>query len=133
MQDGTLIKVYWNLRKHLFSIAINGKIVEHLDSLYLRNAKFVVSKSGRDRVRKQNRKNVHAYIIGIFSSKPRGDESTLVKYDPFLVRDPDSPSFYKALDLSDVYSAESVTLSSYQGTYKGKSQPMGRIQITCPL
>lgn len=63
-----LIRVYYNFRKKLFSVQakVNGKwtVVEHTKDIYLRNATFKVSEAGRQRVLKQKRKNVHAFIIG---------------------------------------------------------------------
>jgi len=63
-----LIRVYYNFRKKLFSVQakVSGKwvVVEHTKDIYLRNAIFKVSEAGRQRVLKQKRKNVHAFIIG---------------------------------------------------------------------
>jgi len=63
-----LIRVYYNFRRKLFSVQakVNNKwvVVEHTNSIVLRNAIFKVSEAGRQRVLKQKRKNVHAFIIG---------------------------------------------------------------------
>jgi hypothetical protein len=64
----TKVRVYFNFHKKLFSVQekINGswKVVQHTKELYLRNATFKVSESGRQKVLKEKRKNVHAFIIG---------------------------------------------------------------------
>jgi len=39
-------------------------VVEHTKDIVIRNAKFVVSEAGRQRVLKEKRKNVHAKIVG---------------------------------------------------------------------
>ena len=63
-----LIRVYYNFRRKLFSVQakVNNKwvVVEHTNNIVLRNAIFNVSEAGRQRVLKQKRKNVHAFIIG---------------------------------------------------------------------
>lgn len=38
--------------------------VEHTNEIFIRNATFKVSEAGRQRVLKQKRKNVHAFILG---------------------------------------------------------------------
>ena len=83
------IRVYYNFRKKLFSVQekVNGKwkVVEHTNELCIRNAAFKVSEAGRQRVLKQKRKNVHAFILGErFPFIPKSfvyrDE---VSYDPY--------------------------------------------------
>ena len=62
------VRVYYNFRKKLFSVQekVDGKwkVVEHTKDLVIRNATFKVSEAGRQRVLKEKRKNVHAFIIG---------------------------------------------------------------------
>lgn len=41
-----------------------GIVVCHTDAIVLKNAKFVVGEKGRDRVRREKKKNVHAYVKG---------------------------------------------------------------------
>ena len=63
-----MIRVYFNLHKHLFSVQekVNGswKVTRHVDSIFIRDALFKVSEKGRQRVLREKRKNVHAYITG---------------------------------------------------------------------
>ena len=60
--------VYKNLHKNLFSIRDwrTGKVIDHISSCTLVNCKAQVSIRGRNRVRKEKRKNVHAGIRGYF-------------------------------------------------------------------
>jgi hypothetical protein len=62
------VRIYYNFHKKLFSVQekVNGswKVVEHTKDIYLHNATFKVSESGRQRVLKEKRKNVHAFIVG---------------------------------------------------------------------
>lgn len=66
---GTKVKAYFNLHKKVFSfVAVEGQykglVVGHAPALILDNVEFKVSKAGRERVLKEQRKNVHAYVIG---------------------------------------------------------------------
>ena len=62
------VRIYYNFHKKLFSVQekVNGswKVVEYTNEIFIRNATFKVSESGRQRVLKQKRKNVHAFILG---------------------------------------------------------------------
>jgi hypothetical protein len=62
------VRIYYHFRKKLFSVQekVNGswKVVEYTKDIYLRNATFKVSEAGRQRVLKEKRKNVHAFILG---------------------------------------------------------------------
>lgn len=58
------VRVYYNLNKQCWSIQQNGLVIKHLSSCLLTNASFKVYESGRQRVIKERRKNVHAYVIG---------------------------------------------------------------------
>ena len=66
---GTKVKVYFNLHKHLFSIVAmegeyKGKVVGHANAVFIAHPQFVVNKSGRERVLRERRKNVHAFVVG---------------------------------------------------------------------
>ena len=60
------VEVYFNLHKKLFSVRsrMTGKVIAHVDKVSLCDPKFVVRKSGRDRVRREGKKNVHAFVKG---------------------------------------------------------------------
>ena len=62
------VRVYFNLHKKVFSVQekVNGswKVVEHTKDIFLRNVSFKVSEAGRQRVLKEKKKNVHAFIVG---------------------------------------------------------------------
>lgn len=61
-------RIYFNLHKKLLSVQhkVNGrwKVVKHVDSITLRDVKFKVSQAGRERVLREKRKNVHAFLEG---------------------------------------------------------------------
>ncbi len=61
--------VYFNLHRKCFSIkalegANKGRVVAHRDSVLLFDGTFKVSEAGRQRVLKEQRKNVHAGVVG---------------------------------------------------------------------
>ena len=60
------VKVYFNLQKDCLSVidAETGLLYCHSHRVELHNAKFRVQEAGRQRVIREKRKNVHAYIIG---------------------------------------------------------------------
>ena len=70
------VQVYKNLHKGCWSVRQAGKVVAHLDYICLHDCNFHVGKAGRDRVRKDGVKNVHAYITGFV---PCTGEATFVK------------------------------------------------------
>lgn len=81
------VDVYRNLHKGMYSVRHDGKVVAHAESVVILNPKFRVSQSGRDRVRRERRKNVHAMVTGEligFNETPittthRGS----IRYDPY--------------------------------------------------
>jgi hypothetical protein len=60
---------YFNLRKKLFSIKalegdMKGRVIAHRQSVLISDATFKVSEAGRQRVIREQRKNVHAGVSG---------------------------------------------------------------------
>ncbi len=58
------VQVYKNLHTKCWSVRQSGKVVAHLIYLVLKDCEFRVGKAGKERVRRENRKNVHAYVSG---------------------------------------------------------------------
>lgn len=61
---GKKVMVYYNLHKHTFSITYSGKLIMYADFVKLGDVEFRVRKGGKERVRDEKRKNVHAFVIG---------------------------------------------------------------------
>jgi len=86
------IKVYYNRHKRCLSIQekVDGawRVVRHAEQCIVKNAKFKVSEAGRQRVLKEQRKNVHAVILGenlgqiAYSSVPKAS----VSYNPYKAK-----------------------------------------------
>jgi hypothetical protein len=95
-------EVYFHSKKKVFSIRVDGRVIDHRLSVCMRDVEFKVSEPGRQRVLKQQKKNVHALVVGeIVESCQAGDE---VKYNPY--RD----TTFVMLDGSPIFSADFVRL-----------------------
>lgn len=81
------VDVYRNLRKHCWSVRnVKSRLVEaHELVVVLTDASFVVSEAGRNRVRREKRKNVHAWVRGHLIPTVLPDTSNWhrVIYDPY--------------------------------------------------
>ncbi len=98
---GEKVFVYRNLHKKCFSVKSlkTGRVIAHVHEIALHDVKFKVSKSGRERVLREKRKNVHAGVVGyvtdLYSMVLSINHSTVsVKYNPYkysnFVRDDES-------------------------------------------
>ena len=83
------VKIYKNLHNGLFSVMQNNLVVAHIESFILFNVIFKVNESGRQKVLKEKKKNVHAFVIGYIKSI--NVESDLVnrgyteiRYNPYI-------------------------------------------------
>lgn len=83
--------IYKNLTKGCWSVRFRGKVIEHCDNILAEGVEFRVNEKGRDRVRREGKKYVHAYIVAD-SYTPYDESKTLqlramgfkyAKYNPF--------------------------------------------------
>lgn len=97
---GNQVFVYYNLRKHCWSVKSvqNGRVAGHTNYLVVQNARFKVSESGRQRVLREQRKNVHAGVRGSLTqmnkagvtrylNKMENPELVRVSYNPYKCSD----------------------------------------------
>ena len=83
------VEVYFNLHKHTWSVrsAKTGRVILHTDKVHINKPTFVVRKSGRDRVLREGKKNVHAFVRGditVFDDfNPDYLDYSLVMYNPY--------------------------------------------------
>lgn len=59
------VYVYRNLHKNCFSVRQLGIVKCHTSRILLNDCTFVVNQKGRDRVRDERKKNVHAFVKGV--------------------------------------------------------------------
>lgn len=102
---GKKVMVYYNLHKHTFSIKYNNIVIMHADMVKLKNVEFRVREGGKEKVRLEKSKNVHAFVIGElidFCEYPCGDmkePSGIVvtynpyKFDSFVIKKTEEPVY----------------------------------------
>jgi hypothetical protein len=83
------VRVYRNLQRNTFSVVQDGLVKAHMDQLCLKDVTPVVSLAGRERVVKEGRKNVHAYLRGLIDDAPKPSVCVELTYNPYK-----SCSFY---------------------------------------
>ena len=78
------VEVYYNLHKKCLSVRKRGLVIDHVSSILLKNARFVVQPAGRKRVLKEKRKNVHAFVRGERVAVASFDgKSERITYNPY--------------------------------------------------
>jgi hypothetical protein len=119
---GKRVMVYYNLHKHTFSVSYMGKVILHADFVKLKDVEFRVRQGGKQKVRDEKRKNVHAFVIGDLedyceypcSEIPTPPASEIVTYDPyrfdsFVVKTTDEP-IYDAKEVDMINSKDKLFL-----------------------
>jgi hypothetical protein len=79
------IEVYFNLHKKTWSVRQSGRVVGHTDYIQVKNPQYVVSQKGNERVRREKKKNVHAFVRGyVTESLPyMPNRQKFVSYNPY--------------------------------------------------
>ena len=82
------VEVYFNLHKHIWSVRSckTGRVMLHTDEVHIDNPTFVVRKAGRERVLREGKKNVHAFVRGdcpFYLLNPRNATLNTVTYNPY--------------------------------------------------
>ena len=77
----TRVETYYNLHKKCLSYRPSGGKVKHAKAIILNDVKFAVQPAGRERVRRENRKNVHAFVRGM-PAWVAGLDDSLEDYTP---------------------------------------------------
>jgi len=58
------VEAYYNLHKRCLSYRPSGGRVKHAKAMILNDVTFAVQPAGRERVRREGKKNVHAFVRG---------------------------------------------------------------------
>ncbi len=109
--------VYFNLHRKCWSVKAlegptKGRVVQHTDDIVLSSCTFKVSETGRQRVLKERRKNVHAGVVGNIvnpSSLDRVVHLVPVTYNPYK-----AGTFVTKPDGAPIYAADVVFLQHRQ-------------------
>jgi hypothetical protein len=88
---GKKVMVYYNLHKKTFSVSYDNKVIMHADYVKLGNVEFRVRTGGRNKVRAEKQKNVHAFVIGNLleyceypcDNIPNPPSSNIITYNPY--------------------------------------------------
>ena len=79
------IEIYFNLHKKTWSVRQGGKVVQHTNFICVRDPQYVVRKTGKEKVRREKRKNVHAFVRGYVENRlptfPK--KNMFVTYNPY--------------------------------------------------
>lgn len=109
--------IYWNLNRKCWSIKAlqgpdKGRVIAHAYAFQVDNATFRVSEAGRQRVLREQRKNVHAGVVGDLweytsaaqpAEIPIYPDGAAVTYNPYKYA-----SFVRRVDESPVKEAIGV-------------------------
>lgn len=95
-------KVYYNLHKKCLSLMFRGRVIRHAVEFALKNVEFRVSELGRQRVLRNKRKNVHAFVCGeLDDGWPVDQLEQQIIYNPYKYR-----SFVRADTKRPIYRAK---------------------------
>lgn len=65
LESNVPVEVYRNLHNGMLSVRQRGLVVAHVHTIDLIDVTFKVNESGRQRVIRDKKKNVHAFVCGI--------------------------------------------------------------------
>mgnify|MGYP001594450191 CR=1 FL=1 len=120
---GQKVRVYRNLHNGLFSVQHKGIVVAHVPAVHLNDAHFVVNEAGRQKVLREKKKNVHAFVVGtIDHNVERGVQElpTAVTYNPYGHKPEEKGYFVRRHDKAPITKAKSVTLRLLDTEKDGK-------------
>lgn len=90
IKAGMYVRVYFNLHRKCFSVQHKGKVIAHVADIALVDCNFKVGQAGNAKVRREGKKNVHAYVSGTVQAWDRGhrevilaDNEHAVTYQPY--------------------------------------------------
>ena len=110
------VAVYWNLHKDVYSIqsretADYGKVIGHAESVAIALPKFVVRQAGRQQVLKEQKKNVHAFVVGYLTENlVFNEEGKRITYNPYKYN-----SFVIADTKEEIQDGAAARLSIHEG------------------
>jgi hypothetical protein len=107
------VRVYRNLHRNCLSVQHKTdrgwRLLQHIHAIALRDVRFIVNESGRQRVLREKKKNVHAFIEGTVCDDFISDSSSLVYYNPYLYC-----SFVRSDDKTPVLEAKAALIEDFK-------------------
>lgn len=126
---GKKIFAYYNLHKKVWSVRHKGKVIAHAEFLIIDSPEFKVSQSGRNRVLREKRKNVHAGVVGILNTSAKlPTNRTRVSYNPYI-----AAHFYEISSGSPVQGAATVVMCVESFAQDGSLIPKARVYASRPV
>tara|TARA_R100000773_G_scaffold26228_1_gene22840 strand:+ start:4868 stop:5239 length:372 start_codon:yes stop_codon:yes gene_type:complete len=108
------VDVYYNLHKKTFSVKHKGKVIAHEDYVWIKDAQFVVSEAGRQRVLREKKKNVHAFVRGEWLDLSEGRAVTEgTKFSGYAKYNPYKADTFMSDDLP-IHKADAVLCIGYE-------------------
>ena len=79
------VDIYFNLHKKMWSVRQGGKVIQHTHFIQVKDPQYVVNQKGNERVRREKKKNVHAFVRGyVVKGLPIfPDKQKFVSYNPY--------------------------------------------------
>jgi hypothetical protein len=101
------VQIYYNLHRKCYSVRQGGKVVAHVSSMTLTDARFLVSEAGRQKVIASGVKGVHAVVTGFPSDvEDLPGRADRVSYNPFK-----GPTFVRVESGTPILRARVVRMS----------------------
>ena len=110
------VQVYWNLHRGDYSVRQSGRVIDHVDSIILRDVRFNVAPAGRDKVRATGVKNVHATVTGYIDESVKISAVSLM-----MAKRPNGRIMDDFLELVNVDTLSPIWVSSRSKFYGGSS------------
>jgi|TARA_R110000765_G_C18755982_1_gene588471 hypothetical protein len=112
------VEVYRNLHKQCWSVRSNetGRVIDHVRNIHLKDATLVVRPSGREKVLRERKKNVHAFVRGEITNVG-GVSLTIdeVVYNPYK-----NTTFIEKVSGEPIHYADDVYLTNLGNVYVKK-------------
>ena len=120
------VRVYRNLHNRLWSVVAlsgenKGRVIAHMSTVSLVDARFVVRPAGRLKVIQERRKNVHAFVVGTLVGSNLDStlptiEATQVTYNPYAA----GHFYYAAFGIgADIYYSPRVNMTERGKVHAG--------------
>lgn len=85
------VRVFKNPKRDCYNIMQNGRVKANAKQIWLKDAEFLVRESGRQRMLRERRKNIHAYIVGELLAYVQPEDEQMIErlegrnatYNPF--------------------------------------------------
>jgi len=117
------IYVYRNLRRNCLSLMQANAVIGHAEAVILTDVEFRVRESGRQRVLREQQKNVHAFTIGMLENQRdflvqqwiinfTSSSARRVTYNPYKY-----PTFFDIITEEPIYSGARVLVTANNGIY----------------